>query len=163
MKKVIILSGVSGCGKSRYIETISPKFYSGKVIGVVSAYSYFISDKDETRGEYNFTPSEIDKAHAECFRHFIYYMTHIYQNYEVVWVDNTNTTVAEIGPYVLAAQAYGWEPEILTFLACGTSDLEMCAERNRHGVPLNEIKNQHKLLQQRQLPPWWKNIYIPIL
>lgn len=147
MSKVIILSGVSGAGKSSFV----PSDVTGEA-EVVSADHFFL-----VKGEYRFDPSKLADAHAECFRRYISALiAGVTLGRNAVIVDNTNTTAVEIAPYVLGAQAYGYSPKIIT-VNVPESALEACAARNRHGVSLQGIRAQWERLQARQLPPWWEH------
>jgi predicted kinase len=143
MRRVIIMSGVSGSGKSTYIRNnITP------LPTVFSADDYFIKD-----GKYNFEPSKLGDAHATCFRHFM----HACQIgiCSPIVVDNTNLSAYEIAPYILGANAFDLVPEIIT-MDCRNS-AEWYARRNTHNVPVETIRLQLKRLASRVLPPYWKN------
>jgi predicted kinase len=135
MNKVYILSGIPGSGKSTYAAN-SPGY-------AVSADDYFTKG-----GEYVFDHKKLKEAHAECFRNFI---QQIEEYPGIVIVDNTNTTVEEISPYVLGASAFGYEHEIITFLC----DPKVAAERNKHNVPLKSIERMASRLAHRKLPAHW--------
>jgi predicted kinase len=141
MRKVIILAGISGAGKS---------YFTGKnypVASVCSADYYFLNQD----GEYIFDPSKLPAAHSQCLRKFVETVRAITN--ETVVVDNTNTTVAEIAPYAALALAYGYELTII-ILHTPTS---VGAARNQHGVPLKTIQQQNDRLKRLKasLPPWW--------
>lgn len=141
MGKVIILSGVSGSGKSSFAKGLERAYK-------VSADYFFM-----VQGEYRFDPAKLADAHAFCFRQFL---DALQQGVSTLVVDNTNTTVMEISPYVLGAQAFGYSPKVIT-VAVPESALEACAARNSHGVSLQGIRAQWERLQGRQLPPWWEH------
>lgn len=147
MKRVIVLSGVSGSGKSTFSEDES--FNESHAL-VCSADLYFY-DKE---GNYNFDGAKLGEAHASCFRNFIDFLR---DGYEVMIVDNTNTTESEISPYMLGAAAFGYEAEIITFMCENEDDVKVCAARNSHGVPFDKVMAQHNRLSSRSLPPRWKN------
>jgi len=160
--KVVILSGISGSGKSSYIRSISekvwyPYFQSGDVGGAVvcSADHYFMSP---WQGEYEFDFKKLSNAHGCCFRYFI---ESVQYRSPLIIVDNTSTTVEEISPYVLGAQAYDYDVEVVTLVcpsAMGDDEyVRRCAERNSHGVPESGVRAQYERLCNRQLPPWWKS------
>jgi hypothetical protein len=177
MNKVIILSGVSGSGKTSYITSRFervwfPHFRSGDIGGavVVSADHYFMKSLRDTfppraQCRYDFDPKKLSLAHGECFRNFIATLQSGrggmsgYQ-YDNVIVDNTNTTECEIAPYILGAQAYGYEAEIVTMIPPkGMNDedyIHACSERNSHGVPYSGVRSQFFRLKDRNLLPWWK-------
>ena len=137
MNHVIILSGVSGSGKSTYART---RLGSADV---VSADSYFYSIGG---GKYAFDASKLSEAHGACFRRFIQLLQHTDEN--TIVVDNTNTTTEEIAPYVLGAQAFGATCEIVTLRG---------EYSNEHGVPAGTIVAQRTRIENRKLPPWWKS------
>lgn len=172
MKKVTILSGVSGSGKSKYAGTLLleytsstgltleemlrlPKGDKRATAAYCSADMYFV----DAQGKYNFDPTKLSDAHGACMREFI---SSLQNETEMVVVDNTNTTAVEIAPYILVAQAYGYEVEIITVMCETDADIKACAARNSHGVPEGGIFAQHRRLCARELMPWWKNTFIPV-
>ncbi len=170
MKKVTILSGVSGSGKSKYAGTLLleytsstgltleemlrlPKGDKRATAAYCSADMYFVG----TDGTYKFDVSKLSDAHGACMREFI---TACQGETEMVVVDNTNTTAVEIAPYILVAQAYGYEVEVITVMCESEDDVRAAAARNSHGVPFGGVMAQHKRIQERQLAPWWKHTFI---
>lgn len=136
--KVIVMSGIPGSGKS----TLARERFPGAV--VFSADAYFMVD-----GEYRFDPARIGEAHNGCLRSF----TETLQaaDVEVLVVDNTNLSVAEIAPYAALAQAYGAELLVLT-VRC---DVARAWTRNVHGVSAERVTAMAAVLASRELPPWW--------
>lgn len=138
--KVIVLSGLLGSGKSTFVKSL------GKGIEVVSADSFFI-----VNGEYKFDVSKLGEAHNKCLRDFNTLLSLCAEEETVLVVDNTNTTVLELAPYVALAQAYNNEVELHTFHVSP----EVSAKRNVHGVPLETCKHMAERLKNRKLPPYW--------
>jgi predicted kinase len=136
--KVIVFRGLPGSGKSTLIE----KEFGD--VPVVSADHFFIG-KD---GVYRFDPALIGKAHGACFRRFIQL---IERDLDLIVVDNTNTTEVEVAPYMLAAQAFGYEAKVVTV----TCDPKIAAARNTHGVP-EEVVLKMAVSLSKPLPPWWE-------
>lgn len=144
---VTILMGPSGAGKSSFVHTLAPA-------RVVSAdkypglYSY-------EGGEVHMNFSLLRKAHESCFRD---YLRSLAEGHPVI-VDNTNTRLEEISPYILAARTMGYEPSIVGILARDTSDEEL-ASRNKHGVPLKAIQRQRKSLRASlaRWPSFWPEV-----
>jgi predicted kinase len=159
MGHVIIMSGVSGSGKSTLARKLVDDFVlSGRFLEdskIVSADNYFLMNN-----EYRFDPAKLSEAHNECFASFIYSLR---SGYNLVVVDNTNTTNEEIAPYYLGATAFGYTAEIITISADkdDLEELEILALRNKHNVPLKLIQLQANLLASRQLLPWWKQSVVP--
>jgi predicted kinase len=143
-RRVFLLSGVPGSGKSHYVNNN----LIGVSATVVSADDFFMQS-----GEYRFDARRLGDAHAACLRKFV---EAVKNGDEVVAVDNTNTTAIEMSPYVALAAAYGYEIAVVRIL-CG--DLELAARRNLHGVPLAAIEAMDRRVQktfQEGLPPFWK-------
>ena len=155
--KVIILSGVSGSGKSTYAAKLLEQEYEDleqeyedKCLKV-SADDFFT---DSLSGKYSFDPSRLGEAHASCFRNYIEALT---DGVNFILVDNTNTTEAEIAPYVLGANAFGYDVEIHTLV----SDRLSAWKRNVHNVSWKGIQAQYERIFARKLPPYWTEKKIP--
>ncbi len=143
--RVLILSGVSGSGKSSYIASLVGQ-EKGKLF-VCSADSFFNKE-----GGYKFDPSKLGEAHGQCLRDFIEATAFSDEdNDQIVVVDNTNTTTEEIAPYYAIAQAYGFSVELVT-LEC---DPEVAFKRNQHGVSLAGISAMAERIRNRKVPPFW--------
>ena len=154
MKKVIVVSGISGSGKSTYAHTLTA---NGGVI--LSADDYFTGY--DTR-PYSFDSTLLGKAHAMCFKLYVEQLQHALSEDRLVIVDNTNTTAVEIAPYMLAADAFGYLAEVHT-LRCGSwNEVDMCLQRNRHEVPMRTVYAQQRRLDARELPPYWTSIVVPV-
>lgn len=99
LKKLIILRGISGTGKS----TLATKLEKEHGTKALSSDEYFMHG-----GKYLFDKALLPTAHkwnqervAEAMR----------RGEPVVIVDNTNTRAWEMKPYVLAAKKYGYSVE----------------------------------------------------
>lgn len=135
MPTLTILRGVPGSGKSSFAQTLN---------GVkVSADHYFIDEE----GEYVFNPALLGEAHGACLHAAI----RCCEKGVSVVVDNTNTQLFEMSPYVLLAQAYGYDLRIVRVLA----DPQVCATRNIHGVPAGTILRMAQGMEE-VLPFWPK-------
>ena len=134
MTKLTILRGISGSGKSTYAEENYPN------AAICSADDYFIMD-----GNYNFDPSKLSEAHGSCFRWANNYLS---EGCDVV-IDNTNTQVWEMAPYILLAQSMHAKIEIIR-IECNPS---VAAKRNVHGVPEHIIT---RMCDRMEAPlPFW--------
>lgn len=170
--RVTILSGIPGSGKSTWVAnqikggnlqgfTIKPYFelfagnsLSGSLasVGVVSADRYFMRD-----GEYKFDPNELSKAHGNCLLGFIHLLQCDWfdendDDEHLIIVDNTNTTVLEIAPYMAIASAHDVPVTLHTFKC----DPKVGAERNKHGVPLQGCVRMAENIERREFPPFWR-------
>jgi predicted kinase len=141
-KKLVVLRGIPGSGKSTIVRGEFPAAV------VVSADDYFVGED----GVYRFNSADIGNAHGRCFRLFI---EALQRGDSQVVVDNTATSIAEVAPYMLAAQAYGYNAEIIT-LRC---DPEIAASRNVHGVPAATVHRMAEALEAGSLAlmPWWQH------
>lgn len=99
-------------------------------------------------GNYVYEPAKIGEAHADCKRHFVSAIT---KGETCVMVDNTNTSVLEMAPYVEIAQAFGYEIRIKEFRC----SVETSLAQNTHSVPENAIRYMAQNLQTYNAPPWW--------
>lgn len=100
---VIILRGISGSGKSTWAKKEYP------TATIASADHYFL----QADGSYLFDGAKLQDAHTACFRTFI---DALIRKDAVVIVDNTNVELWEITPYSLAAQAFGYTVQLITFV-----------------------------------------------
>jgi len=153
MRQVVILSGVSGAGKSTYAERLLNETQGIKV----SADHYFTRPD----GSYHFDPTQLGAAHADCFRRFITYLQSDLL-YSCILVDNTNLSAAEISPYYLGAESFYYTPEVHTLWVPDTVSDEVLAARNVHGVGVRAIQRQRSRLRERTLPPFWNSTDIQI-
>jgi len=137
--KVTILIGISGSGKSTMIKS-----ELGDTI-ICSADKHFTDEK----GNYNFNPTQLGDAHAACF----YDAVEAVRNGLGVVIDNTNTSIAEISPYIALANAYQAELRIVV-IRC---DAGVAAGRNKHGVPEKAIRGMASRLDGtlKYWPPFW--------
>lgn len=151
--RVVIMSGISGSGKSTYIKN---RFGNDTLAFICSADHYFL----DSHGNYKFDVSKLSRAHGECLKQFSHYMRNFHRSEGVtIIVDNTNTTTEEIAPYYAFAAAYEAEIEHVT-LHCG---YEPAAKRNAHGVPLSACKAMADRLSRLRLPPFWSIISTSVL
>ena len=149
VRKVVILCGCSGAGKTTYVHSNNLVDYF-----VCSADHYFVG----VDGKYNFDANKLADAHAFCLKSYTERLA-FYGNRSVkIVVDNTNTTIAEVAPYAALALAYGCELEIVIF----NTHWKEATERNKHGTPIDVVREQYNRLQKMksELPPWWKVTYI---
>jgi tRNA uridine 5-carbamoylmethylation protein Kti12 len=152
MKNVVILSGVSGSGKSRLAKSLAEQV---KPSVIVSADDHFTGSD----GQYRFDQTQLSEAHGACFRTYIEALR---SDVELVIVDNTNTTEGEIAPYILASQAYHYDARIFTLMCYCDIDIRICAERNTHSVPLGLVCNQAERIWKRNLPGRWAHVIIEV-
>lgn len=145
--KVMIMSGVSGSGKSSFAKNYiksSPNLRSR----IVSADDFHMIN-----GKYDFKPANIGLAHKTCMQEFLKYAT--IPEFDLLIVDNTNTTPDEIAPYYRVAEALNHDVSIVRLLMCPFQ----AHKRNRHEVPLATVLQQHKRIVDSVIPYGWKIEY----
>ena len=128
MKKVIILRGVPGSGKSRYACEAATGVDPTRIC---SADQYF-----EQGGRYYFNPLKLPEAHNFSFGRFL---DALLDSYPLIVVDNTNSHHWEYENYEKAARLVGYEVEIIEFRASTVAEIRLCFDRNQHGVPRDII------------------------
>ena len=136
MNKVIIMRGLPGSGKSRWVRN----FVRGNPDAVVcSADDFFMVDDMPTgilRGEvskvYRFDPTKLSEAHNECFNR---YLRCLEKGTPIVIVDNTNIHHWEYRNYERVARMLKYEVEIVQLYAETTRQVQICIARNNHRVP----------------------------
>lgn len=141
MKKLAIMRGIPGSGKSTYAGNVLKDFR------VISADHYFIVD-----GEYRFNPAKLSEAHKSCMLKFL----EATERGENVVVDNTNIGVEELAPYVAVGEAREYEVSIFEF----DVDPVIAAKRNLHKVPEEKIMQMHKRMHSTFLPKRWRVYHI---
>ena len=155
-RTVIVMSGVSGSGKSTVADRWGADWmqqHPASHYYIVSADDYFMIESESGGLEYHFDASKLTPAHANCFRRFLGALE---RGTPLVMVDNTNTTVEEIAPYMLGAEAYGYQPMLHTIACFTKEEVKVCAARNSHGVPEQVVMAQQRRLQERRVPYRWR-------
>lgn len=123
---VVIMRGISGAGKSTWA-----KENCGADAVICSADSFFV-DAD---GVYQFDFTQLSDAHDACFDK---YCEALDAGEYCVVVDNTNTTRAEITPYLMYARRRGYRVRIIHI----DTPVDVAAARNVHGVPADGVAAQ---------------------
>ena len=134
MKKLIIMRGWPGSGKSFLAKKISEQYINSSIC---SADHYHIIN-----GEYKFNYKKIGDSHKYCFALASFIMSDsILEHREkcVVIIDNTNIKRSEYKPYLILADKLGFETEIRESEAPWKHDAQKCFEKCEHNVELKTI------------------------
>jgi predicted kinase len=134
MGKVVLLRGLSGCGKStKAMEMYWAADDCGKSAVICSADKYF----ERPDGYYAFDAKELPQAHQWCQQEAEMAMVH---RVDLVIIDNTNTRRWEMEPYLKMANRYMYEVEEVIVGGKEEKDIQIYASRNKHGVPIESIR-----------------------
>jgi hypothetical protein len=146
--KVFIYCGIPGAGKTTLTKLRHPKVPRDHIFSADHEF-------EKPDGSYVYVPAKQGDAHNTCLRRYVSYVSGAIQTFPEIdlVVDNTNTTIAEIAPYVALAKAYGHEVTITT-VDC---DPAIAIGRNIHGVSAETIEKMHNQLRSRIFPSWWKH------
>ncbi|MEM9646799.1 MAG: AAA family ATPase, partial [Planctomycetota bacterium] len=137
MKSTVhILSGIPGCGKSTWAQR-----QDGAVI--CSADSFFVA-RDTI--DYDFDPTKIGEAHAECFGKFLDALNN---RMPTIIVDNTNIHPWEQMNYEAVARHGGGNIVRHRWIVETFADVDMCLRRQIHGVPREIVLRMAHDLSQR--------------
>jgi len=139
MKKLILMRGVPGSGKSTLAKQLAKQAANTKI--------YSTDDLFMIDGVYRFNPSKLGKFHKENQSRAEAAMS---KGVELVIIDNTNTTLWEMTPYIKSAKKFGYEIECVIPQTEWAFDAEVCFEKNSHGVPLDAIKRMIERFQEQQ-------------
>jgi len=123
-KKLYIMVGIPGSGKSTFIKTLNNPI-------VCSADHWF-----EKSGEYKFDPSQLHAAHRAAQNKC---QDSMLQSKPIIVVDNTNLTDSERKPYEDLAGKNGYDIIYVVFEP-DKKNIEKYAKRNLHGVDAAKLE-----------------------
>lgn len=139
--RAIIMRGISGAGKSSYVNSLK-----GNKFVCSADFGHMV------RGVYRFDPMKLEQAHLDCFTGWMKWILMFrdgYRGLDFLVCDNTNLTAAEIAPYWQTANWAGIKPEIVRIEV----DPYKAAARNLHSVPMGKVLDMYQTLRNERLPP----------
>ena len=150
MTKVIIVRGIVGSGKTRYLSSLAHA--DGVELIACCADDFFTKDGDDYLESFN--PAQLGEAHTFCFDHFVKACdaSSGWSQDFVIGVANTNACLFEMSPYIMYAQLRGLPIEIHE-VSVPEATPEEYHEFNTHGVPLGAIEGM-VARWEKSLPFW---------
>lgn len=146
-KLAIIMRGLPGSGKSYWAkEFVATYQQNASSIQTEKQYGIFSTDSlFYNMGVYQFNPKLLPKYHQLNLTAFIEAMA---DGLPLVICDNTNLAYWEFKAYSAAAQALGYEVRIQQIGdPASVKHQQLCAKRNRHGVPFQSIKRMASMFE----------------
>ncbi|ESE43133.1 ATP-binding protein [Shewanella decolorationis] len=141
-KLAIIMRGLPGSGKSHWVEQFVANLPLEDALrirqgGIFSTDSFFYE------GEvYRFDAKKLSEYHQRNLTAFIQALSN---DQPIVICDNTNLCRWEYMAYEAAAKALGYQVRIVLIgEPLDDAHQKLCAERNRHRVPLTQIRRMAK-------------------
>lgn len=135
MRKVFIMRGLPGSGKTTVAEQLYESFPDSSII--VSADKYMYMD-----GVYKFEESKLAYAHHQCKTDF---KRAIDAYIGQVIVDNTNIERRHLKWFVDYAHKRGY---IVVTCTIEDFDVDACARRTKHGVPKDIVARMARGFQR---------------
>ena len=129
MKRLRLLRGLPGSGKSH----TSLYQLGNKPWFIFATDDYWLRPDDF----YDFNYELITEAHKWNQKR-VFDAMNTSPQYDIM-VDNVNTTIREMMPYIMLAQQFEYEVELVESNAPWKYDVEECYNRNTHGVPYSTI------------------------
>ncbi|CAH1176426.1 unnamed protein product [Phaedon cochleariae] len=137
-KELVILRGLPGSGKSflaRKILESTIGFDTNYKLHVFSTDDYFCQNSS---GEFTYDVKQLDNAHK-------WNQSRVFQavsrGFSPVIIDNTNTQIWEMKPYVIMASDFGYQVDILEPDTHWCFDYKELSKRNAHGVGKAKIQD----------------------
>lgn len=138
MRRVVIVRGLPGSGKTTYIRSLQERAGETGVEApalVCSPDRYFYRT-----GEYIFEKAKIGEAHAHCR---ITFARALKAGLSPIYLDYVFIERWQYEDYECVADLAGYEVSIIE-MNHDRASLPLFAERNKHGVPIEVIKGMAK-------------------
>ncbi len=136
MKKLFILVGVPGSGKSFKAKEIAEHYTKNNIASLICS----TDDEFIVNGAYQFDQKKLGENHTKCQK-----KAESAMRYGIcVIVDNTNILKVHREPYKNLAAKYGYEVEEV-FIEC---DIEVAIKRNTHNVPEATIRRMASQIER---------------
>lgn len=133
MKRLILIRGLSGAGKTEHAELIVG---DSEDRAEVTVDRFFEDDN----GNYTFDFNRIKEAYEWCKDETKLLLE---DGYDVVVVHNSFTRKWEAEPYFHLAKEHGYDVQVISLYDGGLNDKDL-SERSVHGLNVHQISEQRK-------------------
>lgn len=146
-RKLIVMSGIPGAGKTFVAEQMLAKNASKGMDGIRLS-------NDDVNDPENASSIAADSCFYDvypdgyCFRNAINEME---LGEDLIIIDNINLSVMDIVPYVLLAKAFGYECEIVRV----SVDPQVAFSRQKRGLSAEEHAELHNEFENQKFPDSW--------
>lgn len=135
---MVIMRGLPGSGKSHLAHCIQKAHQAdGNTAEIYGSDQYFMVD-----GEYRFDRTKLHEVHQRNQQ-----AARKDTGSNVIIIDNTNTTLKELFPYLEIAQAHKRDVLIAEPKTAWAWDVDTCVMKNTHGVPRETIQRMKDRFQ----------------
>lgn len=129
MKKLIIMRGIPGSGKSTKAAELAKENN-----GVIASVDHFF----ERTGTYEFDKYSVGHSYGFCEGEVAAYMK---QGHDTIIADGVHSVLKRLEVYADLAKTYGYKVEYVYPDGDAIFDPQACYEHSVHNVPLQVIKN----------------------
>lgn len=155
-KKVYILRGISGSGKSTFAKEALQHLNAEYITAVVCSADHYMVDAD---GRYRYDASKLAQNYERCRGAFLDCIAHQTPR---IFVDNTHTRVWEFENTIKIAEMFGYEVNVLRF----TTPVRIAAQRTVHAVPFEVLEKMNASFQpydgEKTIPSIWQVKHVPL-
>lgn len=138
------MRGLPGAGKDHWIKEYQTKHYQFPQHWIICSADHY----HMVNGVYQYKPERAREAHDECLGQ---YLTALLQPTDVIFVNNTNSTLLELAPYYRLAEYHKAEVKIIQVMC----DFQVACRRNVHDVPPRTIWKMYQNILTERLPGHW--------
>lgn len=135
LKVLIILRGLPGSGKSYFARSLI-----SRTLGPCNQSEFIFSTDDtfiDAWGMYNFDGFKLDEAHRNNQDRVLRAAR---KGVSPIIVDNTNTQLWEMAPYVYTSLEHGYFLHVVESTTPWAWNINECAKRNVHSIPKSKIQ-----------------------
>jgi predicted kinase len=131
-KKLIVLRGVPGSGKTSWVSNYI-KTHPNESVIAINDYDFFFNED-----KYQLNVSQIDEARSNSMTNFLEAIT---QNYDTIIINNINNRFYMYVNYILISASFGYKSTVFTIPCNNEHELYMFQSRNKYKIPMTYARN----------------------